>query len=372
MHLIKNNLMTTKEIIKFIKEQDYYYSFDKPFIFSEKRDPKIFSYIGITSECPNYKENIKLIKDNELFKLYDGSTSELKDKFYVEILKQIKIVNDMESIFEIFPNLYIKVRLLLYINNKFKELLNLINENNCNISYSVIDQWLTVNYYAGEILTDLGEIVNELNELNKFNQFTFKYYLYLLKKDNMKPIFEKIKNYIISFLIDQNNTGIIDEKSLITLLRESPDDDFRVNFVKKIDQKILKEADFYTKEETPNFEFFRLFLSNVNKNLEEKFRGCAYVEDSTIIQTKIIDDLKNKNVQYEKIKNLISEDNIFLNKIKVLTNEEEAKKIYEELKDSLEKCKKKLQQLELINDYYNQFYKLTKNEQIILIKNKLN
>ena len=119
IYLIENNLMTTKEIIKFIKEQDYYYSFDKPFIFSQKRDPKVFSSIGITSECPNYKENIKLIKDNELYKLYDGSTADLKDKFYVEILKQVKTVNDMESIFEIFPNLYINGTLLSIPNPHF-------------------------------------------------------------------------------------------------------------------------------------------------------------------------------------------------------------------------------------------------------------
>ena len=175
--LIEKGKMTNKQIIKFIKEQDYYYSFDKPFIYDrKKRDAKIFSFIGITSKCPDFKENIKLIKDNELYKLYDKSTPELKDFFYKEILKQMETFNDMESIFETFPQSYIKGRFLLFINRKFKELLNLIIENNCDISYSVIDQWLKVNYEAG-LLNELGEIIIELNKLNKFNLFTSHYYI---------------------------------------------------------------------------------------------------------------------------------------------------------------------------------------------------
>ena len=107
--------------------------------------------------------------------------------------------------------------------------------------------------------------------------------------------------------------------------------------------------------------------------MEEKLKGYSYIEESTITKTKIIDDLKNQNVQYEKINGLISDDDSFLEKIKVLAeSNEEAEKIFNHLKESIEKCKKKFQQLELIMDYYKQFYKEEKNDQFILIKNKLN
>ena len=365
MDLIQNNKMTTKEIINFIKYQDYFYSDNC--ISHPKRDTEIFKYIKITSKFKDYKESIKLIKEKELYKLYDSSPLSKKDLFYSEILKHIDEVNEMERIYEIFPSEKINGRLLQFINEKMKKLLKSVDKNNCNISYSLIDKWIISNY-NDRIIGDLGEIAKALNE---FNQFTSAYYLYFIKKNDMKIIINELKNYIISFFIEQNLGGLVDEKILITLLKDSPDDDFCLYFVQNIDTKILKEIDFYTKEVTPNFEFFTLFSQNCNKELEEKLKGCKYIIESTMTQSKIIEDLKNKDVQYEKMNNLILDDNIFLDKIKVLIDKDEAETIFKDLKDGFEKCKQKLQQLELINDYYNQFYKESKKDQIILIKNKL-
>ena len=366
--LIKNDKMTPKQIANFIKCQDYYYGIK--YVFDEKkRDPTILNYIKITSKFKDYKENIKLIKDYELYKLYDNSTIDMKKMFYSEILKQIQSFNDIESIFEIFPSGYITGLLLDYINRHLKELLKSIDKKNCNISYSVIDKWLTFNFYD-DIFGDLDGVIKALNE---FNNFTTNYYLYLMKKDDMKTIFDKIRYHIISFFIEHNQSGLVNEEVLITLLKEAPNENFTKDFVKNIDTKILKETDFYTKNVTPNFEFFKRFFEIINKDLEEKLKGYSYIEESTITKTKIIDDLKNQNVQYEKINGLISDDDSFLEKIKVLAeSNEEAEKLFNHLKESIEKCKKKFQQLELIMDYYKQFYKEEKNDQFILIKNKLN
>ena len=319
------------------------------FLTKKKRDPTILNYIKITSKFKDYKENIKLIKDYELYKLYDNSTIDMKKMFYSEILKQIQSFNDIESIFEIFPSGYITGLLLDYINRHLKELLKSIDKKNCNISYSVIDKWLTFNFYD-DIFGDLDGVIKALNE---FNNFTTNYYLYLMKKDDMKTIFDKIRYHIISFFIEHNQSGLVNEEVLITLLKEAPNENFTKDFVKNIDTKILKETDFYTKNVTPNFEFFKRFFEIINKDLEEKLKGYSYIEESTITKTKIIDDLKNQNVQYEKINGLISDDDSFLEKIKVLAeSNEEAEKIFNHLKESIEKCKKKFQQLELIMDYY--------------------
>ena len=239
-----------------------------------------------------------------------------------------------------------------------------------HISYSVIDKWITLN--SNEV--KYAKLKDVIEALNGLGLFTVKYYLYLLKKEDMKKVFEKIKYFIISFFIDQNKNDIIDEKTLILLLQESPDDDFTSNFFDKIETKILKEEDFYTKEKTRNFEFFQLYLENIYNKFEEKLeKGYSYVLQSMKTKSKILNDLKNKNVQYKLMKNLISDDNIIFEKIKVLTNndKDEAEKIYQGLKDSIEKRKEKFHKLELINDYYNQFYKVTKKDQINLIKNKL-
>ena len=164
----------------------------------------------------------------------------------------------MERIYEIFPSEKINGRLLQFINEKMKKLLKSVDKNNCNISYSLIDK-LIISNYNDRIIGDLGEIAKALNE---FNQFTSAYYLYFIKKNDMKIVINELKNYIISFFIEQNLGGLVDEKILIiycTLLKDSPDDDFCLYFVQNIDTKILKEIDFYTKEVTPNFEFFTLF-----------------------------------------------------------------------------------------------------------------
>ena len=51
----------------------------------------------------------------------------------------------------------------------------------------------------------------------------------------------KTKSKILNDL--KNKNDIIDEKTLILLLQESPDDDFTSNFFDKIETKILKEED---------------------------------------------------------------------------------------------------------------------------------
>ena len=129
MRLIKDNKMTAEQIIKFIKNQDIYYSNSKQYYGSFKRDPEIFSYLKITD-----KKNIQLIKDNKLYKLYDKSSFEMKVRFSLEITKQVKTFNDMDYVFEIFSDDYItdsKNALLYFINDKLKKIINKIDRNNC-------------------------------------------------------------------------------------------------------------------------------------------------------------------------------------------------------------------------------------------------
>ena len=365
MTLIINNKMTPKEIINFITTQDYYYYNDK-WSTNPNRDPEIFNYINISSNYENYKENILLIKENYLFKLYDKSTQEMKERFYSILLNQINTLNDMKNIFNIFPSEYIRGRFLDLINDKIKNLLKLINQNDDNQTYDIIDNWLFFNY-KDEICGKLEEVTESLKDLI---QFTPNYYVNLLKKKDMNLIVKKITNSIISFFIEQgngNNEILADEKALFSLLKDSPNDDFFIIFFKSIDKKIFKESDFYTKEMTKNFKFFKLFLENCNDVILEKLSECSYIIESTKTHTKIIDDLKNKTIKYGILVNLISDDNIFFEKIKVLLKEE-TDIIFNDLKDSLNLCKKQYAQLELISDYYNQFYKETKKAQLILIK----
>ena len=66
MNLIKNNKMSTKQIIDFISRQDIFY-FNPIYNKDINRDPMIFEYIPITDVDKNYLENIELIKERKLW-----------------------------------------------------------------------------------------------------------------------------------------------------------------------------------------------------------------------------------------------------------------------------------------------------------------
>ena len=346
MKLIKYNKMTTKEIIDFIKCKDYFY-YSNSCYSDRRRDHGIFKYIEITSKNNYYKENIKLIKENGLYKLFDNSIPMIRDYFYIEILKQIDTFKDINNIFEIFPDNYIKGSLLSLINSKIMKILKDIDLKNINISYPIIDKWITFNTKDEKY----GKLKEITETLKKFDHLTSNYYIYLLNKPEMKIVVEKIKHYILSFFIEQIDKDSWDEKILISVLK-----DFRgvfagSGFIGVLDKKALKEGDFYAKKVTENFEFFKIFFANVNEKIIEKLDNSSYIIHSIQTQTKIIDDLKNQRVEYEKISNLFSEGNNPLDKIKVLTNSE-AEKIFYNLKAQFEICDKKLKQLESIKDYY--------------------
>ena len=310
-----------------------------------------------------------MIKQYKIYNLYSKSTKEMQNKFYNIFLQKIGKFSDINYIFEIFPNDFIKnnIDLLDLINEKIKSFFGLIlREKDFNISYLIINKWISCNN-DDEKKDSINDIINVLY---KYPEFTINYYLFLLKSKESKDIFEKIKNYIISFFIENNKNGKIKENILIDVFKNSTDNDFRKSFLEKMNGKILKECDFYCKIYTKNFEFFKLFFQIYDKSMENYLKDVYYIQKSTETKNKIIDDLKNLNVTYNLICNLISDNNIFENKIKILDNTE-GDKTFDELKKSMDICDKKFSKLELIMDYYNQFYRETKKHQIKLINTKL-
>ena len=361
----KEKKMTNKQIIEFIVSKDVFY-YKEQYSSNVNRDPDIFKYIHISSDHEDYKENIELIKNFKLYNLYNNSPNPYKIKFYKAFLEQIHKFNDIINIFEIFPLELIKENLKNLIDEKIKELLiTAPTEENLN-SYNIINFWILSFTGNGENYK-LYEIANSLSELNKF---AYNYYCFLINKKENELIYVLMKDSIISFMIEFNKNDIINDEILISLLKGTSNEDFVVEFFKKIEKKILTEEDFYSKIETKNFKFYKLFQKNLYNEKKELIGNCDYVNESEETRNKIIGDLKNNNISYEKIINLMSDENSFLNKIRVII-EDEAENILQNLKESLNKCKEKFSQLDLIKTYYDQFYKETKKNQITLIKNKL-
>ena len=366
MNMIKKNEMNTQEILNFIKNQDIYYSSDK-YSKNENREPKIFSYIKISSDDENYKKNIELLKKSNLLGIYNNSNPNLQEEFYSVFLNQIKKFNDMTNIFELFDDDSIKNILLNLIHKKLKELINNIqDEKNIKISYEIINKWITCTSKNGT-LEELKEIIHILYDMI---QFTTNYYFTIMKEQECKQIVEIIKDHIIDFFDKHYEEKAIKESTLIKVLKYSNNNDFKKDFLKTMERKILTENDFYSYDDSPNFEFFKLFMENYTEDIKENLKECKYIIQSLETQTKIINDLKDKKVEFNKLKNSLLNENKFLNKLKVLENKD-AEEIFKELKKSLNECENKLNELDLIKDYYDQFYKESKKDQIDLIKDKL-
>ena len=227
----KEKKMTNKQIIEFIVSKDVFY-YKEQYSSNVNRDPDIFKYIHISSAHEDYKENIELIKNFKLYNLYNNSPNPYKIKFYKAFLEQIHKFNDIINIFEIFPLELIKENLMNLIDEKIKELLiTAPNEENLN-SYNIINFWILSFTGNGENYK-LYEIANSLSELNKF---AYNYYCFLIDKKENELIYDFMKDSIISFMIEFNKNDIINDEILISLLKGTSNEDFVVEFLKKIEE----------------------------------------------------------------------------------------------------------------------------------------
>ena len=364
MDMIRDKCFNSEEIKKFLLEQDIYYYSNK-FLTAKERDPEIFRFIIITDEDNNYLENINMIKKNEFWNLFSG-VRESQNKFYRIILDQMKKLLDFKSLFDIFPLDKIDRYFIELINEKFVDILYKDNRELNETIYIIFDNWLTINY------NDLNNYAITILNLKKNIS---KYYFHLLKSEKMEIIRDQVKHSIIRYFVD-NKEGIDNAESLIELLLISNEND-KIYFLDQLNDQIMGEKDFYSKEETKNFKLFKLFFEkhhlifqNINNNINEG----KYNIESINIKNKIYDDLKNNNVSYDLINNLLSEKNdIFYQKILVITNNQAAEsiQILNKFKQNLKICNSKFKELKIIEDFYTTFYSKTKEIIINLIKEKI-
>ncbi len=170
IQLIINKNMNIDEIMDFINKKDIYY-YDKKYIKDELREPKIFEYIPITEVDNDYEKNIEILKNNEIWKIYEDSSYKLKEKFYNSFLRQIKKVKQFKYIFDLFS--------LDHINKDFNKL---INKKLDDIFYQVLDENEEEYIYIFKVFKNVL-ICNEKNGLGlkvyilEYN-FTSKYFFF--------------------------------------------------------------------------------------------------------------------------------------------------------------------------------------------------
>ena len=370
--LIINNQLTTDEIFTFIMTQDCFYC-DPINSKSEYRNPDIFRFIPITKrekDDKEYLKNIKTIRENRLFELFSEQSYRVQKRFQEILLEQMKTMSDLKSIFDIFPHKFIDQGFTFLINGVIERLnYTLLDEANENqkILFEIFDEWLSINF---DNKLDLNYCCRIL-EINY--DFTSKYYFHIFKSQNLQTIVNRIRDNIIKFFIGQNNRNNNNSESLIILLEISNNDQSTKYILEQMNKYVMTEEDFYQNEENERYRLFKLFWDKCRHLYKNPFMAdIQYLNETSIIKNKITHDIINHNVRYELINNLIDEPK-FQNKIKNLFVNERVKvnDIYSSLKKDIDKCTKRFDELEKINDYLNSFFSMTKYKEIELINKYL-
>ena len=366
--LIKNNSLKSEDIFDFILSKDIYY-YSPIYKDSDYRDPEIFKYIIITDINKEYLKIIELIKKNKIVDIF-LCNSKKKSKFYNILISQMNKIKDIQSIFEIFNIKDIDNELTSLINGIFRDLkYSLLEEKseNYEILYKIFNNWIIINKKWD---LDFNFITNII-EINL--DLASKYYFYLLKLNEMQLYTNILKNYIFNFFINQNGDKNKNAESLISLLLISPNDEFLIFFLNQLNKQILTEKDFYQKEENYNYHLFKLFYQKCNSLIKnQRISDGYYLKETIIIKNKIYNDLQKNNVSYNIVNNLMEEENIFYDKILVITqNKDEADKYFNKFKLNLNISKKKLEELEIIKDFYITFYNYSREKIICLIQQKI-
>ena len=368
LNLIKK--MNIEEIIFFIKSQDVYY-YQENFRKSKKRDPAIFNYIKITDEDNNYSKYINLIKEYKIMNIFTGINTTNEEELYKILLSQMKKIKDFQSIFELFPKETISKKFNLLINEKMISLkfTALNNKDNIQIIFSIFDNWLIINHYNSLNLETIT------NQIEMDYGFTNKYYEYLLVNPKMIQILDIIKGKISNFFISQYNMGNLPSDYIVSTLLSLKDIKLTSIFLDELEKNIITEEDFYKNEITLNFKLFKSFLEKYHLIIKNKeiYKG-EYLVKIGEIKSKIYNDLKTNDIEYEKIHNLITPKSgkIFLEKMKVVIQDnKEATNLYNNLKNNVEKCRQKFDELNNFIDFFSTFYKESQKDLLEIIQEKI-
>ena len=360
--LINKKKMTIEEIIQFLYTQDIYYYDEK---YKDIREASIFKNISITD--PSMK-NIQELKKKKVWELFKNSKVTLRIQFYGSILHQINGIKDFQYIFKLFSIENIDKDFNQMIINKIEpmKITDSDRENNSEIIFEIYSNLLICN--------DRNELELKLYIIPDY-EYSSKYLFYLLKNNNLINIISKLKEKIIDYFLKQNEEGNLDEKTLISLLQSSPNNDFSLYLLNKMEHKLITVKQFYQEEEEENFTLFKLFFEKCSNLIQnEEIRNGKYLSESLKIKNKIEDDLSKSKVKYGLMTDLINDDNSFYNKKILLIcdrNEQKAQNIYNKIKNDLENCNKLFLKFKKIKDFYITFFQNTKKTIIDSIEKEL-
>jgi hypothetical protein len=329
-------------------QKDKYYT-DNDYANTKKRDVEIFKNFWNLSE-ENIREFIKL-KPWIIFK------NKIKE-FYQIFITKIEKLDDIDIIFRLFPFVSNPENKEFLNQNYFFELilnklkstddysyigtyrdktilfknLNLIYSNLCSQKKQRINFYQIIensNFFEKETIIDLYIYINDKNKN--------------LKEEEFSKYFEKYMNYI-------------DAKDAIKLIKKiSPFKNTLYNLFQneEFQKYVITEKDFYNIENPDNIILHEKIMED--NNIIKGLLNTKYIKDSK----NVLDDIKNKiknsdniQIEYSKINQLLEKKDSLTGEDRLKerlsliypkeTKKEELDKIYSNLVNNIDICKKKI------------------------------
>ena len=262
------NLNCRTKILKHVKKNSEKF---KKFVFKES-----ISFNSTTEETKKFLEKnfdfliksndidgkkIINLKDEEMKKLgmklgQRKRLRNLQKQILVNVLKNIKVLKDLIFIFDNFCNELYDEEFSILLRDTFKDLFYVClnyKENDYENFYTIFHNILIINYNNQLDLDNICETI-------EFNfELACKYYLSLSKSKYMKNIFIKILNHIISFFQKILPIQIYTHYFLEIMINLDDKKFAEIMAMNPFNDMIFEENDFFKKEKTVKFYFFRRF-----------------------------------------------------------------------------------------------------------------
>jgi len=318
-----------------------------------------FFYIPITERDENYEKNIEEMKRYKIWELFSDDTK--KNEMFEAFLEQINKITELRHIFELFPEDEINKDFCRLIRGKIKEISNNITNEKPENYQSIFEIFKT---YL--ICLEKNGVTLYIPEINY--DFNFKLFQYILQENSLKKVVNKLEKAIISFFLETNifRNGI--EEDIVTILLLSSEKSLCTEMLDNMTGLVIKKKDFYSKEETRNYNLFKLIFQNYEEIVKKNKKG-KYIKETLKMKEEIYNELYRLEIVYETINNIFDEENTFYPRLLLICDkEEETIELNNKVRVALQACREKLSIFEKIEEFYNTFLSETKKEIIAILR----
>lgn len=280
-------------LLNFIEKDTYYH--EKTYINNNQiRSVEVLSGIDITKINEEFYKKWKKLN---FFKIFEKQ----KDLFLDKICCLIKEMNQFNILFKLLDQntdekdkkIIYDVTTLLKLQTAFEKLMPTYSEEKCP---NFIDDVVDLIYYSDSKNANIENFNKDYIQKTIHFKTVNKIYISLPKK--YTDLSKKQINIIIDFFLKNPVNSSIN--NLVYIIKNSVE--FRKNIFSNMRSYIIKENDFYEKEESDNFKLLKeLIKEQIFKTNDEKLLSTEYISGTTSLAKDIIKKIKELNVNYYTI-----------------------------------------------------------------------